>query len=152
MAQPQDQPIPPPRRSHGCLWGCLGVVLLAILLGGGAMLWSGWYVYQGFKSDPAMQTVVAIVQSNRTARDVLGDNIAVLDVQSERFTATLGQHNEKSATYTAQLQGSKGRGELHVTLHATTGALKVVSMILTGPDGTRYNLTDNTLTPSNNSI
>ena len=151
MAQPQDQ-IPPPRRSHGCLWGCLGVVLLAAVLGGGAMLWSGWYVTQGFKSDPALVNVLAVVNTNRTAHDVLGDNIQVLDVESERVAAILGQHREKTATYTAQLQGSKGRGELHVTLHATGGAMKVVSMILTGPDGTRYNLTDNTLTPSNTSI
>jgi hypothetical protein len=152
VAQTQDQPLPPPRRSHGCLWGCLGVILLAVLLGGGSLLWTGWWVYEGFKPDPAMERVLTAVRTNPTAHDVLGDNIKVLDVQSERFTAMFGVHREKSATYTAELEGSKGRGQLHVTLHATGGTMKVVTMILTGPDGTRYNLTNNTLTPSNSSI
>jgi hypothetical protein len=130
------------------------VILIAALLGGGSLLWTGWSLYQDVGSGPATEKVLALVKSNPTARDVLGDNIKVLDVQSERFTAVLGDHKEKSATYTADLQGSKSHGQLHVTLHAAdgNGAMKVVSMILTGPDGTRYNLTDNTLTPSNDSI
>ena len=151
MAQAEHQQIsPPPRRTHGCLWGCLGVLVLVALIGGGAFVWSGWYIFEGYKNDPALQVAITAVESDRTARDVLGSDIKVTGMKSEIFTDTMT--SGRSATYSVDLKGSKAEGKLHVTLHSQGEGMKIVAMVLTGPDGTRYNLTNNTVTPSSSSI
>lgn len=151
MAQPQE-PVALPRRSRGCLWSCLGVVLLFVVIAGGALLWGDWYIHSGFKRDSALQRAMTVVREDHQARAVLGDDIQVISVQSERFSGVVGAERTRTATYTVTLKGSKGQGRLHVTLHSDGGAMQLVSMVLTGPDGTRYNLTDDSITPSQNSI
>ena len=138
MAQSLDQAAPP-RRSHGCVWGCLALALLLIAVGGGAFWWGQWYVTQGVKADPSLQTAMNAVRMSGTARDVLGDNIQIESVESENFVSTLGSGTTR--TYTATLKGTKSEATLHVTLHSNGKDMKVVSIILTAPDGTRYNLT-----------
>lgn len=149
MAQSLDQAAPP-RRSHGCLWGCLALPLLLVAGGGGAIWWGQWYFAQGIKADPSLQTAMNVVRVSGTARDVLGDNIQIESVESEHFVSTLGKG--KTATYTATLRGTKGEAILHVTLHSDGTGMKIVSIILTAADGTRYNLTRDTQTPPQKSI
>lgn len=150
MAQTFDQA--PPRRSHGCLWGCLALVALIVVGGAGAYYWGGWYLTEGIKASPSLQQAMTVLRANPTAHDVLGDDIQIESVRSENFVSTLG--TGRTATYTAELKGSKGEAELHVTMHADGPGKKmaIVAMILTTQDGTRYNLTQETLTPPAKSI
>ncbi len=56
---PSSAPPPnyPPRRGHGCLWGCLVLlIILAIpptLIGG----YGAWFLWQGYRRDPVLRVV-----------------------------------------------------------------------------------------------
>lgn len=141
-------PEPVPRRSHGCLWGCLGSIIIVAAVAGGLVLYGGWFVSQGFKSDRNLETAMARIRANPIAHAVLGDGIAVESMESETFTAVTGKG--KTVSYTVKLKGNRAEGQLHVTLHSAGGDMKIVSMVLTGPDNERYNLTaPETAVPSN---
>jgi hypothetical protein len=151
VSQYESQPPAPPRRSHGCLFSCLGLILIAALAVGGAFVYGSWSLYQGFKHDPKLEQAMVVVRADHTAHDVLGDNIEVESLESETFTSTTGAGT--SSTYTAMLKGSKAEGQLHVTFHTPKGKQRsIVAIVLTGPDGERYNLTNKTATTPSDSI
>ena len=131
--------VPETRRSHGCLWSCVGLVVAAVVLVGGLALYGGWFFSQGFRHDRNLETAMAAVRVNPVAHAVLGDGIAVESMQSETFSAITGKG--KTVSYTVKLKGNRAEGQLHVMLHSAGGDMKIVSMILTGPDNERYNLT-----------
>lgn len=135
-----------PRRSHSCLWGCLGSILLVAAMVGALALYGGWFFSQGFKHDRNLETAMAAVRGNAVAHAVLGDGIAVESMESETFSAVTGKG--KTVSYTVKLKGNRAEGQLHVMLHSTGGNMKIVSMVLTGPDNERYNLTASGTTPS----
>jgi hypothetical protein len=129
---------PPPRRSHGCLWGCLGAALLAIIVIGGSVGYFGWYLYSGFKSDATLQTVMHVVSGDQVAHAVLGDNITITNLESSSVNADL---SGKTNSYVAHLKGSKAEGTLAVTVVTTHGGKPAITtLLLTGPDGHQYNL------------
>jgi cytochrome oxidase complex assembly protein 1 len=130
---------PIPRRSHGLLWGCLGIVLLIVAGAGGAALYGYWVVHEGFHNDPALQHAMTEVRSNRIAQDVLGGSIVIESMESETFSTATGKG--KTVTYALHVKGDKAEGELHILLHSSGHEMKIVSMVLTGPDDERYNLT-----------
>jgi hypothetical protein len=122
--------------------------LLAAAIGTGALFYSGWFFYQGFQNDPTLQSTMKLVRANRVAQEVLGNDIVIESVESETFSAATGKG--KTVTYSLRLKGNKAEGHLHVLFHSAGHALKIVSMVLTGPDEARYNLTNGqTATPSN---
>jgi len=139
-----------PRRTHGCFWGCLGLILAVVAVGGGLMLYGGWFFHQGFKSDRNLETAMAAVRTNPVAHAVLGDGIAIQSMESETFSATTGKG--KTVSYTVRLKGNRAEGQLHVMLHSAGGDMKIVSMVLTGPDNERYNLTASKAAAPSNSI
>jgi hypothetical protein len=145
-----DQPVAPPARSHGCLWSCLAAVFLFAAVGAGALYYGGWFISQGYRSDPALESAMMQVRTNPVARDVLGDNIAIESMESEMFSAATG--TGKTVTYSLRLKGAKGEGRLHVVLHSAGHDMKIVSMVLTGPDDQRYNLTGAAAAPPSSSI
>jgi hypothetical protein len=137
-ATPGPIPPPPPRRSHGCLWGCLGAALLAIVVIGGSIGYFGWYLYSGFKSDATLQTVMRVVSGDQIARAVLGDNITITNLNSSSVNADL---SGKTNSYVAHLKGSKAEGMLAVTVITPHGGKPAITtLLLTGPDGHQYNL------------
>jgi hypothetical protein len=141
----------PRRRSHGCLFSCLALIAISLLAAGGAFFYGSWSLYQGFKHDPKLEQAMVVVRADHTAHDVLGDNIVVESLESETFTSTTGTGT--SATYTAMLKGSKAEGQMHVTFHAPKGKhMSIVAIVLTGPDGERYNLTSKTVIAPGDSI
>lgn len=146
MAHSEMTPEPVPRRSHGCLWSCLGAVLLVAAVAGGIVLYGGWLFSQGFKHDHNLETAMAAVRASPVAQAVLGDGIAIESMQSETFSAITGKG--KTVSYTVKLKGNRAEGQLHVMLHSTGGDMKIVSMVLTGPDNERYNLTASQSVPS----
>jgi hypothetical protein len=132
----------PPRRGHGCLWGCLVVLVLISLPG----LIAGWFFWQGFRQDPALRAAVELVRHDGTAQRVLGGGIHIVGVRSRSFAYALGLRAEQD--YSIDLEGSLGPGVLDVRSHSERGAVKVDAMRLTGPDGRRYDLMNHGLPPS----
>lgn len=131
---------PPPPRSHGCLWGCLIAALIAILAIVGVVSYTGWYFYNGFKNDPALHAVMGTVNGDQIARAVLGDNIQITNIEGSTINSDL--NTGKTVTYVAHLKGSKGEGTLNVTIETPNGGnTRVTVLMLTGPDGHKYDLT-----------
>lgn len=136
---------PPPRSGHGCLFGCLGalaIFLLPVLL---VSAYGAWFVYQGYRHSPVLQAVTELVRHDGTAGQVLGDNIHITGVEGDSFSF-MTQWGSHSA-YVVSLAGSKASGTLAVAADTLQGHLQVQSMILVGPDGTRYDLMQHTITP-----
>jgi hypothetical protein len=129
----QSEPGEPRPHHHGCLWGCLGLVLI-VGLGIASMLgYSMWYVYTGFKNDPRLQSIMEVVRHDPRAEDVLGRNIHIVEVETHTFAFSTGLGDK--ATYTLRLAGSSGDGELKVDMDLSKKPAKVTVMVLTGEDG-----------------
>jgi hypothetical protein len=160
MTMPAPSSAPPPyyapRRSHGCLWGCLIVLLIValppMLLGG----YGAWFFWQGFHRDPVLRVVSEMVRKDGMAQEVLGPDAQVVGVESSVSSWMPGGSSD---TYDVTLEGPKGEGHLAIIAHH--GAFhrpRLDSAILTGPDGHRYDLLkhqplpDDSSTPADNSI
>jgi hypothetical protein len=137
-ATPGPLPPPPPSSGHGCLWGCLVAAAIAITAIVGAISYGGWYFYSGFKHNPTLQNVMAVVNGDQVARAVLGDHIEITNLESSSFSDDSKTGNHSS--YVAHLKGSKGEGTLSVSVDRTSGTPRITSMELTGPDGHKYDL------------
>ena len=129
---------PAPRRSNGCLWGCLAVlafIFLPLILAGG---YGAWFLYQGFHQNPVLRVVGELVREDGLARQVLGPGAAVAGVEGNVFSWMPGKTSD---SYEVLLEGPKGEGHLAVTAHQPDfGPPALDSAILTGPDGRRYDL------------
>jgi len=127
----------PPRRGNGCLWGCLGLVVLLCLPMILAAGYGSWFLWSGYKRDPVLRVVGELVRHDGTARMVLGEDIVITGVQGGIFSWVQGI--SQSATL-VELEGSRGRGVLAVTSHNEVTGPKLDSAILTGPNGGRHDL------------
>ena len=135
----------PPRRSHGCLWGCLAIlafIFLPLLVAAG---YSGWFFYQGYSHDPVLRGVVELVRKDGMAEAALGENIHITGVQGSALSYVLGS---ESGSYVVTLAGSKGEGSLHVTAHSDHGHLTVERMMLDAPSGDHYDLLHHNIQPA----
>jgi hypothetical protein len=128
--------------------GCLGLIAVVVIGIGGLLAYNGWFISTGYKNDPNLQQALVAVRGNSVAHAVLGDGIEIESMQSETLTAATG--HGKTVAYTVELKGSRAEGSLHVMLHSSgSEKMKIVSMVLTGPDSERYNLTSpSSQTPS----
>jgi len=129
----------PYRSGHGCLWGCLVAALVVVGLVAVAITYSDWWLTSGFNGGKTLHLVIETINSDQIARSVLGDNIRIVDLQSSTFASDTvsGTHE----AYLAQVQGSKATGTLSVTVDTVSRKSRITSMILTGPDGSTYDLT-----------
>lgn len=147
-----DRPIGPGPRGagHGCLWGCLVAGAIAIAVVVATMSYTGWWLFSGFRSDPALHTVMETVNSNRIAHAILGDDIEITSMESSSITSdtATGTH----AAYVARVRGSKAEGTLAITLEKVSGRTHITSLMLTGPDGNPYDLTTSQPVPPPGSI
>jgi hypothetical protein len=129
-------------RSHGCLWGCLAVVallFLPVLLAGG---YGTWFVWQGFRHDPVMRTVVTeLSRHDGLAHQILGDNIHVVGMTGNAFSYVPGTGSRND--YEIRVKGSKTEGTLEVEADTRHGRVSATTMILTTQDGGRYDLLHN---------
>lgn len=128
-------------RSDGCFWGCLAVVailFLPVLLAGG---YGTWFLWQGFRHDPVMRTVTELVRRDGLAHQVLGDDVRVVGMTGNAFSYVpgMGSHSD----YEMRLEGSKAEGTLDVEADTRHGRVNVTTMVLTTPDGGRYDLLHN---------
>ena len=131
--------IPPYRpRSGGCLKGCLlalALLLLPFLLVGG---YGAWFLWQGFRHDPTLVAVGELVRRDGIAGSVLGEDIRITGVAGNAFSFVPGLGSRSA--YVVDLTGSKASGRLAIESHIESGRVRIDSMILSGPDGERYDL------------
>ncbi|HUO98771.1 MAG TPA: cytochrome c oxidase assembly factor Coa1 family protein [Rhizomicrobium sp.] len=135
---PYQQQPPPPRQSHGCLWGCLGTVIAIVVVVAGVFGFGAWYFYKGFEHDSRIQAVMQTVRNDPRAEAVLGKNIKLLQVEVHTFDYSTGRGG--TASYVLRLSGSQGEGDLKVNLDITGNGTKITLMILTGKDGQKHYL------------
>ena len=134
-----QQQQPQPRRSNGCLWGCLGTLAALALITVGMFTFGAWHFFKLLDNDANLQLVMRTVTSDPRAEAVLGGNIKRLDVEMHTYSYATGKGS--TATYVVRLAGSKGQGELKADLDTSTNPPKIKLMVLTGPDGREYYLT-----------
>ena len=112
-------PVPPPARSHGCLWGCLiaaGIFLL-LAIGGGSYMY--YYLNHAVKDTATVKAAIVLVDNDPEARAVLGDNVAVTGASSFNSSADLATGSKES--YVVHVKGSKGEGELTIDAETPKG-------------------------------
>jgi Cytochrome oxidase complex assembly protein 1 len=130
-----------PHRSNGCLWGCLAVLAIIFLPLIAAGAYGGWFLYQGFRHDPVLRTVAELARKDGMAHQILGNDIHVTGVSGNAFSYVpgLGAHTD----YEVTLSGDKASGTLDVEADNSHGHVDIKSMILTTPNGGRYDLLKN---------
>jgi hypothetical protein len=79
------------------------------------------------------------------AEQVLGENIRITGVEGNVFSFVPGM-GTKSA-YSVDLTGSRASGSLAIESDIIRGRARINAMILTGPDGARYDLMHHTMAP-----
>jgi len=146
MAQPSA---PPPHSGSGCLKGCL--IALALLLLPVALVgaYGGWFLWQGFRHDPVVRAVSELVRHDGMAETALGENIQITGIEGSAFSFVPGLGARSD--YVVTLEGSKASGRLAVDATVQHGQVHILSMILTGPGGDRYDLLHHVMTPSGGS-
>ena len=151
MTMPAPSSAPPPqyrdipKRGNGCLWGCLILLLVAllppILLGG----YGAWFLYDGYRRNPVLRMVGELVRQDGLARQALGPGAVVARLEGNVFSMVPGRTTD---SYQVLLEGPRGEGHLAVTAHHSAfGPPSLDSAILTGPDGRRYDLLHHRLLP-----
>ena len=125
-------------RSHGCLWGCLGVLLVVMLPVIVSWGYGAWFLYRGFRESPMMRTAIEMMQQDGLAQRVMGRPITVTGVEGNSFSFATGIGARNA--YVLRLEGARGAGTLAVTAHTEGAKAKLDAMILTGPDGQHYDL------------
>jgi len=153
MPAPSSAPPPyyPPRRGcgSGCLWGCLilvAIISLPMLLAGGFGTWFLWG--GGYKNNATLRVVGELVRKDGLAQQVLGQDAQITGVRGNTFSWMPGVTRN---AYEVELEGPKGEGELAVTAHSGFKGPELDSVILTGPDGRRYDLLKHQLLPRGDS-
>jgi hypothetical protein len=129
---------PPQKSGNGCLWGCLILMLILflppVLLGG----YGAWFLYDGYKHNPVLRVIGEMVRKDGMAQQVMGHGAMVTGVEGNVFSWFPGSASD---TYQVALEGPKGEGHVTVTSHHSGfDAPTLDSVILTGPDGQRYDL------------
>jgi hypothetical protein len=151
MAAPSSAPPPhyPPRRSNGCLWGCLIVLLLVSLPVMLAAGYGAWFFWAGYRHDPVLRLAGELVREDGMAQQVLGHGITITGVEGNYFSWVPGQ---TSNSYDVTLEGPRGEGHLAIMSHAGAGGPRLDTAILTGPDGRRYDLLRHQMLPADGSL
>jgi hypothetical protein len=149
MSQPERIVYVERPRSNGCLWGCLGVLLIVLLPLMVSWGYGAWFLYRGFRESPMMRTAIEMVQHDGLAQRVLGRPITITGMEGNTFTfvAGIGARN----SYVLRLEGSRGPGTLAVTSHTEGARPKIDTMMLTGPDGQHYDLLHHAPVPAGGS-
>jgi hypothetical protein len=133
-------------RSSGCLWGCLGVLLLVSLPFIFAWSYGSWFLWQGFHDSPMMRTAIEMTERDSLARRVLGRPIIVTGMEGSAFSFVtgIGARNE----FVLRLEGPRGEGRVTVSAHTEGREARIDALMLTGPDGQKYDLLHHAPLPS----
>ena len=135
-------PAPAPQyqapRRHGCLTGCLIVLLIVTVPPILAAGYGAWYLWEGYRHNPAYRLAADLVSRDGMTADVLGPGAVITGVDGNVFSWMPGIASD---SYVVTLEGPKGEGRLAITEHHSEfGPPHLDGAVLTGPDGRRYDL------------
>lgn len=134
MSQPEADDTPKPaRRRPGCLWGCLGVFLLVVVLAAGGIWFTAWKVYREFQNDTQLTAILDAVRSNPRAEAILGRDFRVMEIERHTFPMPKGKGHAQ--TYRLVLIGGGGESQVDVRLEPSKSGMSIVMMQLTAPNG-----------------
>src|SRR5215469_7187699 len=129
---------PPPRPRNGCLMGCLILVLIVTVPPLLAAGYGAWYLWEGWRHNPAYRLAAELVRRDGMAQQVLGADSVITGVEGNVFSWVPGLASD---SYDVTLEGPKGEGRLSITEHHSEFTPPTLDgAILTGPDGRRYDL------------
>jgi len=128
----------PPRRHHGCLWGCLGVLIAVLVIAGAVIGFGYWHFQKGFDSDTRIQAILDAVAHNGEATALLGQHVTVLERERQNYAYATGKGG--TASYTLKVTGSAGSGELKADLDITDGKSKIITLVLIDQNGVSHYL------------
>jgi hypothetical protein len=137
-----------PRRHSGCLMGCLGAVLFVILAVGGLVGVAAWTLYHDIHGDGRLTAILDTVRGDERATAVIGGGFTVMEIERHSFPMKAGQ----ALAYHLILVGPNGESALDARLEPSREGLKIVAIILTGPDGQTLWLKGGTANPWMRSI
>lgn len=129
---------PPVRHRNGCLWGCIGTAIAAVVIIAAVFGYGAWHFYNLFSSNPHIQVVLDTLQHDTRAEAVLGRNIKVLQVETFTFEEATGRGGTE--TYVLKVTGSASQGEVKADLDISGGAVKIKLLILTDKTGQAHYL------------
>lgn len=132
---------------NGCLWGCLGVLMIVALPLVVAWGYGTWFLWHGFRESPMVRAAIAMTERDGLAQRVLGRPITVTGVEGNAFTFATGVGARSS--YVLRLEGPRGQGALAVTSHTEGRNARIDALELTGPDGRQYDLLHHAPVPGN---
>jgi hypothetical protein len=148
MAPVSPQQYPPPRR-NGCLWGCLILILIITVPPVLAAAYGAWYLWEGYRHNPAYRLALNLIREDGIAQQVLGPGAEITGIEGNVFSWVPGVASDQ---YELTLEGPKGEGHLAVSEHHSPfQPPKLDSAILNGPDGRRYDLLKDQELPTNDS-
>ena len=146
-------PVPPPQyqapRRNGCLMGCLILVLIVTIPPILAAGYGAWYLWEGYRHNPAYRLAADLVREDGMTRQALGPGAQITGIEGNVFSWMPGLASD---SYVVTLEGPRGEGRLAITEHHSDfGTPHLDSAILTGPDGRRYDLLKHQELPSDGS-
>jgi len=136
-----EQNLPPPRRSHGCLWGCLLTLIALAAIVVAVFSFGAWHFYKLFGDNPHIQIVLDKLQSDTEAEAILGRHIKVLSVETYTFNESTGRNGIE--TFVLKVTGSAGEGDVKADLDISGDKVKITLLVLTGKDGQAHYLVGN---------
>jgi len=125
-------------RSHGCFWGCMGVLLLVSLPFIFAWGYGSWFLWRGFHDTAMTRAAIEMTERDGLARRVLGRPILVTGMEGSAFSFVTGVGARNQ--FVLRLEGPRGQGRLAVTAHTEGREAKIDGLKLTGPNGEQYDL------------
>ncbi len=123
----------PPRRGHGCFFGCAVVLLLILAVGGGGIGYVAWNLYRAVHSDPQMIAVLDSVRADPRAAGVIGRGAQVMQIERRSFP--LSGKRGQAVTYRLLLVGPAGESLVEARLEPLGEGKAIVALKLTGPEG-----------------
>ena len=135
----ETEQTPPSGPHHGCLWGCLGVLIAAAVVVVAVFGFGAWHFSGILNNDDRIQTIIEAVRTNGEASAVLGHDIKMLgkvETQTFNYSTSLGG----TATYVFNVVGSNGEGKVKADLDITGRTTKIKSLVLTDSEGREHYL------------
>jgi hypothetical protein len=149
MTMPRSEPVPR-RRSNGCLYGCLTLIVILALPVVVAAGLSTWFFYHDVWRDPAVRLAREMIARDGLARQVLGTPITVTGVEGNAWSWMPGVG--RTSVYILSLSGPRGNGTLEVHAHTGMGRPGLDGATLTAPGGARYDLLHHRVLPGGRSL
>ena len=129
----QDQPAAPPRPRRGCLWGCLGTMVAAVVVIVAVFSFGAHHFFGKLNDDAQVQTIMAALNRSDEATSVLGRNITPLNKESHTYSYATGRGG--TASYVLNVAGSNGQGVVEAELDVTGPTAKIKTLVLIDAEG-----------------